>query len=116
MCQNFPLQFSKNNLWVIKGSAPMDNLAGPQTNIPVGNTDQIEATGNTTGTSSCQGLKIKDILEKVDLFNFTRLTEEKHEHSKETEAFLEEADSKVRNYKCFTPALTLKYGTLRNHD
>ncbi len=73
-----------------------------QNNIPVGNTNQVATTGNITGTSGWQGLKLKDILEKVDLFNFTMLTEDKEGHLKETEEFPEETNSKVRQYKCFS--------------
>ena len=50
------------------------DFKGPQTEVPVGNsgTETQSATG-------WQGMTIKDILEKVDLFNFTMLSEEEKE-------------------------------------
>ena len=70
----------------------MDILGGSQTDIPVGNTDQVVSTA----TNNWQGRTLKDILDKVDLFNFTMLTEEDDEKLKETKAFLEDtAESKV---------------------
>jgi len=69
----------------------MDILGGSQTDIPVGNTDQVVSTA----TNNWQGRTLKDILDKVDLFNFTMLTEEDDEKLKETKAFLEDtAESK----------------------
>ena len=47
----------------------MDILGGPQTDTPVGNTDQVVSTGNNTVTNNWKGATLKDILDKVDLFN-----------------------------------------------
>ena len=69
----------------------MDILAGePQTDVPVGNNTQSEsATG-------WQGMTIKDILDKVDLFNFTMLSDEDEEKLKAAKAELEAPEPMVR--------------------
>ena len=71
----------------------MDILAGePQTDVPVG--------GNNTQTDSAtgwQGMTIKDILDKVDLFNFTMLSDEDEEKLKAAKAELEAPEPVVRN-------------------
>ena len=74
----------------------MDILAGePQTDVPVGNNTQTEST---TGASSSgwQGMTIKDILDKVDLFNFTMLSDEDEEKLKAAKAELEAPEPVVR--------------------
>ena len=74
----------------------MDILAGePQTDVPVGNNTQTEST---TGASSSgwQGMTIKDILDKVDLFNFTMLSDEDEEKLKAAKAQLEAPEPVVR--------------------
>jgi len=86
---------------VAKGNAPMDNLGVPKTDIPVGNTDHVASTGNNTGTAGSQGMKIKDILEQTDLFNFIMSTEEDEEKSKKTKAFLEDTNLKKTHMKTF---------------
>ena len=81
----------------------MDNFEGPQINIPVGNTDLVSPTsGGTAINSGWQGMTLKDILENVDLFNFTMLTEEDEDKIKETKASLTDTDSKVRHYEIFS--------------
>ena len=69
----------------------MDILAGePQTDVPVGNKTQADsATG-------WQGMTIKDILDKVDLFNFTMLSDEDEEKLKAAKAELEAPEPVVR--------------------
>jgi len=52
------------------------DFKGPQTDVPVGNNSLQGETQTATGW---QGMTIKDILEKVDLFNFTMLSEEEKE-------------------------------------
>ena len=69
----------------------MDILAGkPQTDVPVGNNTQ---TDSATGW---QGMTIKDILDKVDLFNFTMLSDEDEEKLKAAKAELEAPEPVVR--------------------
>ena len=69
----------------------MDILAGkPQTDVPVGNSTQ---TDSATGW---QGMTIKDILDKVDLFNFTMLSDEDEEKLKAAKAELEAPEPVVR--------------------
>ena len=69
----------------------MDILAGePQTDVPVGNKTQ---TDSATGW---QGMTIKDILDKVDLFNFTMLSDEDEEKLKAAKAELEAPEPVVR--------------------
>lgn len=77
----------------------------PQTDIPVGNTNRVASTGNNTATPSWQGLTIKDILENVDLFNFTMLTDEEDEKLKAMKSSLTDtvSDSKKPEKK------TMKY-------
>lgn len=78
----------------------MDNFEGPQINIPVGNTDLVAPTsGGTAINSGWQGMTLKDILENVDLFNFTMLTEEDEDKIKETKASLTDTDSKKSQKK-----------------
>jgi len=64
----------------------MDN--GPQVNVPVGNT---LAGGAVSGW---QGMTIKDILEKVDLFNITTLVDDDEKKLKDTKASLMMNDTK----------------------
>ena len=52
------------------------DFEGPQTNVPVGNNS---SQGETQTAAGWQGMTIKDILEKVDLFNFTMLSDEEKE-------------------------------------
>lgn len=59
------------------------DFKGPQTDIPVGNNSSQGDT--TTISSGWQGMTIKDILEKVDLFNFTMLSDEEKDAKKEKE-------------------------------
>ena len=69
----------------------MDILAGkPQTDVPVGSNTQ---TDSATGW---QGMTIKDILDKVDLFNFTMLSDEDEEKLKAAKAELEAPEPMVR--------------------
>jgi hypothetical protein len=55
---------------------------GPQFDVPVGN------TGNSQpgGASGWQGMTIKDILEKVDLFNVTSMVDDGYQKMKDTKA------------------------------
>lgn len=55
---------------------------GPQFDVPVGN------TGNSQpgGASGWQGMTIKDILEKVDLFNVTSMVDDGYQKIKDTKA------------------------------
>ena len=73
----------------------MDILAGePQTDVPVGNNTQTESA--TGASSGWQGMTIKDILDKVDLFNFTMLSDEDEEKLKAAKAQLEAPEPVVR--------------------
>ena len=73
----------------------MDILAGePQTDVPVGNNTQTESA--TGASSGWQGMTIKDILDKVDLFNFTMLSDEDEEKLKAAKAELEAPEPVVR--------------------
>jgi len=74
----------------------MDIFGGPQTDVPVGNT---ETAGNNNGTTNWQGRTIKDILDNVDLFHFTMLNEEDGIKLKERKAILEDAESKPQQEK-----------------
>merc|ERR1711997_830528 len=74
----------------------MDILAGePQTDVPVGNNTQ---TDSATGW---QGMTIKDILDKVDLFNFTMLSDEDEEKLKAAKAELEAPEPVEKKPKIF---------------
>jgi len=78
----------------------MDILAGePQTDVPVGNNTQTDsATGSSSGW---QGMTIKDILDKVDLFNFTMLSDEDEEKLKAAKAELEAPEPVEKKPKIF---------------
>lgn len=70
------------------------DFKGPQTEVPVGNsgTETQSATG-------WQGMTIKDILEKVDLFNFTMLSEEEKEAKLAKEESPDYTESTVSKFK-----------------
>lgn len=78
----------------------MDILAGEtQTDVPVGsNTQTASATGSASGW---QGMTIKDILDKVDLFNFTMLSDEDEEKLKAAKAQLEAPEPVEKKPKIF---------------
>ena len=73
----------------------MDVSSEPQINVPVGANKQALATA---GGSGWHGMSIQDILQKVDLFNFTMLTDEDEAKLQEAKAKLDRPDSQVTNY------------------
>ena len=87
-------------------------MEGPQVNVAMGNQAQA---GNGVGW---QGMTIKDILDKVDLFNFTMLSDEDEEKLKAAKAELEAPEPVVRkslkmisdyNKKYYAPVQGLEY-------
>jgi len=72
------------------------DFEGPQTNVPVGN---ISSQGETQTAAGWQGMTIKDILEKVDLFNFTMLSDEEKEAKLAKEESPDLSDSVVMKPK-----------------
>ena len=74
----------------------MDILADPNSinDEPVENTSK----GESTGGSGWNGMTIKDILEKVDLFNFAMISHEEDKKEKEANSITNMSDEKVRQY------------------
>jgi len=70
---------------------------GPQVNVPVGN-------ALSGGVSGWQGMTIKDILEKVDLFNITTLVGDEEKKLKDTKASLMMTDTKGDKSSSILPA------------
>ena len=72
-------------------------MDGPQADVPVGSIAQCESIG----VSGWQGMTIKDILEKVDLFNITTLVDDDEQKLKDTKTSVMTPDLKVRYKKIF---------------
>jgi len=69
----------------------MDILADQQIDdVPVENNSRVESTD----ASGWNGMTIKDILEKVDLFNFTMISDEKEQKKKEAKPNIKMSDEK----------------------
>ena len=66
-------------------------MEGPQLDIPVGATQN----SHPGGVSGWNGMTIKDILEKVDLFNITSLVDDDYQKVKDTKPSFTMSDTKV---------------------
>ena len=69
----------------------MDVLIGPQVDVEVGNTSK----GESVCVSTWPGMTINDILEKLDLSNFTTVVEEDDQKLKDTKEYPIVTDLKV---------------------
>jgi len=65
-------------------------MEGPQLQVPVG----TSANSQPGGVSGWQGMTIKDILEKVDLFNITSLINDDNQKLKDTKSSIMVPDTK----------------------
>ena len=83
-------------------------MDGSQLDVAVG----AAANAQPGGVSAWQGMTIKDILEKVDLFNITSLVDDDYQKEKDTKASLMMHNAKVINNSSLIPKFRI-YGILR---
>ena len=84
-------------------------MEGPQLDMPMGATPN----SHPGGVSGWNGMTIKDILEKVDLFNITSLVDDDYQKVKDTKPPFTMSDTKViiknlnKNYHLFSRMIIL---------